>query len=99
MTARLKINAAVSLLFAALFYIFFMFTKHDPVLSPLIPFGDDPYDAIGSFCLILSFLLAFRSAFRAFRPYRSGVPSPLSLFFLARTPPAASESDFLKFIS
>ena len=85
MSARLKINAVLSLLLTALLYKFFMFTKHDPLVSPLIPFGDDPYDAIGSFSLILSILLAIRSAFRAFRPYRSGASSPLSLLFLART--------------
>ena len=85
MTPRPKIHAVVTLLFAVLFYRFFMFTKHDPVVSPLVPFADDPYDAIGSFCMIVSFVLAFRSVFLAFRPYRAPTHSPLASLFLART--------------
>jgi hypothetical protein len=62
-----------------------MFTKHSPPLAAIIPFGDDPYDAIGSFCMIVSALLALLSLVRAFRPYGAGLPTPLRETFLART--------------
>jgi hypothetical protein len=85
MPARLKRNALAVLVVAAAFYWFFMFTKHDPHLSLIMPFGEDPYDAIGSFCLIVAILLVLVSAFRAFRPYQQGLPSPLQKVYLVRT--------------
>src|ERR1019366_8901886 len=64
MGLRFKLNALAAVVLAVLFYSFFMTTKHDPVLSLIVPFGDDPYDAVGSFCLILSVLLALLSLAR-----------------------------------
>jgi hypothetical protein len=80
-----KFNAVICSLFAGAFYRFFMFTKHDEAIASLIPFGEDPYDAIGSFCIIFSILLAILSLVRAFRRYGPGSPSPLARLFLART--------------
>jgi hypothetical protein len=90
MPARLKRNAVAVLVLAAAFYWFFMFTKHDPRLSPIIPFGEDPYDAIGSFCMIVSILLALIATFRAFRPYPSGRPSMPEKVYLVRTQAAVA---------
>ena len=85
MGAKFKVNALAVLALAAAFCYFFMFTKHDPSLAVIIPFGEDPYDSLGSFCLIISGLLAILSLFRAFRHNRVGPPSALRKAFLART--------------
>jgi hypothetical protein len=85
MRLELKLSSLATLVFVAVFYWFFMFTKHDPSLSVIIPFGEDPYDAVGSFCLILAILLAVFSLIRAFRPYRPSGPAKLDITFLART--------------
>ncbi len=85
MPAKYRLNALAALALAVVFYFFFMFTKHDPALAPIIPFADDPYDSIGSFCLIVSVLLAVLSLLRAFRPYRPEPPGALHKVFLART--------------
>lgn len=61
-----------------------MFTKHDPQLRTIIPFGEDPYDAVGSFCMIFSILLAALCLLRAFRLYRRRRTTPLAQAFLAR---------------
>jgi len=85
MGLRFRLNALAALALSVVFYFFFMIAKHDPTLSPIIPFGDDPYDAVGSFCLILSVVLAVLSLVRAFRRYRAPRPTPLDQAFLART--------------
>jgi hypothetical protein len=85
MNAKYKLNALAVLALSMAFYFFFMFTKHDPAVAAIMPFGDDPYDAIGSFCLILSLVLSVFSLVRAFRPYRPGPPPAPSRAFLART--------------
>ena len=62
-----------------------MFMKHDPALRDVIPFGTDPYDAVGSFAVIVGLLLALLSLLRAFRPYWTHPPSPDQQFYLVRT--------------
>jgi hypothetical protein len=57
-----------------------MFAKHDPALRPIIPFGDDPYDAVGSFAVIGGALLAAISLLRAFRPRPAGVSAKAKLY-------------------
>ena len=85
MKIALRVNAVTVLALSGGYYWFFMFSKHGPPLAAIIPFGDDPYDAIGSFCLIVSALLALLSLVRAFRPYGAELPIPLRETFLART--------------
>jgi hypothetical protein len=85
MGLRPKLNAVAVLALSLVFYFFFMAAKHHPAMAPIIPFGDDPYDAVGSFCLILSILLAVLSLVRAFRPYPPPRPTPFDRAFLART--------------
>ncbi len=85
MPLRLKLNSLLVIVLAAAFYWFFMFTKHDPHLAPVMPFGEDPFDAIGSFCLIVTVLLALVSAVRAFRPYASTPPSSSQKSYLIRS--------------
>ena len=68
-----------------MFQWFFMFTKHDARLRPVIPFGDDPYDALGSFATIVDIFLCLLLLWRTFRPYRSRTPSPTQIQYLRRT--------------
>jgi hypothetical protein len=79
-----KTNTLLSAALAAIFYFFFMFAKHDPMLSAVAPFLNDPYDAIGSFAAIASVLLVLIALVRAFRPYRTP-PTQEQKVYLTRT--------------
>jgi hypothetical protein len=79
------INAFLSLGLAGFFYLFFMTTKHDAALSPIIPFALDPYDAIGSFAVETAVFLALLSVVRTIRLARLERPDVMSVVFLART--------------
>ena len=81
MPGQLRRNAIVVCALAAAFWWTFMFAKHDPALRPVIPFGDDPYDAVGSFGVIVAALLAVVSLVRAFRPD----PTPLQRLYVVRS--------------
>ena len=93
-----KRNAAIVVALAALFWWSFLFAKHDPALRNAIPFGDDPYDAIGSFGVIAGILLAMLSLFRAFRPYRK-TPSGLQQIYLMRAQEAVVLAVFITLAS
>jgi hypothetical protein len=80
----LKRNAVIVFALGFLFYWSFMFAKHDPALRDVIPFGDDPYDAVGSFAVIVGMLIALLSLVRAFRPYREA-PSTTRQAYLVRS--------------
>lgn len=58
MRRRLEIHSLAILALVIAFDWFFEFAKHNAELKPIIPFGEDPYDAAGSYCLIVSTLLA-----------------------------------------
>ncbi len=85
MPASLKRNAALVFSLEVVFYATFMFAKHAPALRSIIPFGDDPYDAVGSFGVIAGLILAIVSVVRAFRPYGETAPSPAMRAYLLRT--------------
>jgi hypothetical protein len=85
MTRIYRINSVITFFLAASFYYFFMFTKHDASLSAIIPFANDPYDAIGSFAVIISVLLGILALIRAFRPYRNRPPTVGQSIILVRT--------------
>ena len=77
MQISLKRNAVLVSGLAIFFWWSFEFAKHDPSLRSIIPFGDDPYDAVSSFGVITATLLALVSLTRAFFPQgvgRSGRP-------------------------
>lgn len=63
----IKLNSIFAVGLAIVFLLFFQFTKHDPVLSAIIPFGNDPYDAVGSLGVVIAGLLSALSVIRAFR--------------------------------
>lgn len=84
MSFWIKLTSCSAFGLAAAFYWFFMFTKHDPALSQIASFLEDPYDAVGSFCMIISILLGVLSLVRAFRrPQPDGLP--YARIYLART--------------
>ena len=76
MSGLLKRNSVLSLALAALFGWMFMFAKQDPALSGIIAFGEDPYDAVGSFAIVVALLVAALAGVRAFRPYRTPPSAP-----------------------
>lgn len=57
--------SSVTLVYAVAFYALFMHMKHAQPLRSIIPFGDDPYDAIGSFAAISAVLLGVLGVARA----------------------------------
>ena len=65
--ALLRRAVAGSLLLTALFILLFDRVKHDPGLALVSPFGEDPYDAVGSFGVQVGFACAILSALRAYR--------------------------------
>ncbi len=69
---------------AALFYCAFMFLKHHPGLRNTIPFGDDPYDGVGSGGVIVAGILTIVALVRAFRPSLAVASSERRLY-LVRT--------------
>ena len=94
----LKRNAVIVFGLGSLFYWSFMFAKHDPALRDVIPFGDDPYDAVGSFGVIVGMLIALLSLVRAFRPYREA-PSTTQRTYLVRSQEAVVLVVFLTLAS
>ncbi len=77
MRETFKRNAILVSGLAIFFWWGFGVAKHDPALREVIPFGEDPYDAVSSFGVIAALLLALVSSVRAFfRRYvgRSGLP-------------------------
>ena len=61
-----KLNSIFTICLAVAFLLFFQFTKHNPMLAIIIPFGNDPYDAIGSIGIIIAGLLAVLAFIRSF---------------------------------
>jgi|SRR5579859_408381 len=94
-----KVNAAVVFVVAVLFYWLFMFAKHDAALSKIIPFGEDPYDAVGSFAIIIGILAALLSVFRAFRPYPPNGASIDKRVYLVRAQTCVVLAVFITLVS
>jgi hypothetical protein len=84
MPTHFKVNTLLSAALAGVFYVFFMFAKHDSMLSTVAPFLNDPYDTVGSFAAIASILLVLLVLVRAFRPYRT-TPTEEQKVYLIRT--------------
>ena len=74
---------------ALLFYVFFMHAKHDPLLSKVNAFADDPYDAVGSFGIQAAALLGILCIVRGFRARSAVAGSAEEQTFLLRTQAAA----------
>jgi hypothetical protein len=95
----LKRNALIVFGLAILFWWSFMFAKHDPHLRGIIPFSDDPYDAVGSFGIIVGILIALLSLVRAFRPYRKQPPTIAQYVYLLRSQEAVVLAVFLTLLA
>lgn len=85
MSGKIKHNSLIIAALAAVFYIFFMYTKHNPALASIIPFGNDPYDAIGSYTVIFTPLLVVLALLRTMRGYGSEEASNYRKILLIRT--------------
>jgi hypothetical protein len=68
-------------------YAFFLL-KHHPAFRDIIPFADDPYDAVGSFALIAANFLAAISLARVFLPQFVGRTA--SSLYISRTQAAVA---------
>lgn len=71
MPRQLKVSACFTFVLAGVFYLFFQLVKHQPDLSPVNAFAEDPYDSIGTAGVQLALFTAILSFVRAFRPYQS----------------------------
>ncbi len=71
-----KLNSIFAICLAVAFLLFFQFTKHNPMLAVIIPFGNDPYDAVGSIGVIIGGLLSVLAFIRTFS---KGTIHPTSL--------------------
>ncbi len=61
-----KLNSFLAICSAIVFLLFFQFTKHNPIIAVILPFSNDPYDAIGSLGVIIAGLLSLLSIIRVF---------------------------------
>ncbi|ACO32377.1 MULTISPECIES: hypothetical protein [Acidobacterium] len=83
---NLKTNSLIVCGLVALLWWVFEFAKHARALAGVVPFGDDPYDAVGSYAVMAAGGLAVIALLRAFRPYRDeGRPSRRDEMYLIRT--------------
>src|SRR5215469_4659913 len=71
MPRSVKVSALLTFGLAILLFPFFEICKHDPALSLVNAFAEDPYDAVGSFGIQLAPFLSLLAVLRAFRPYQS----------------------------
>ncbi len=85
MSGKIKLNSFFIAGLAAVFYLFFIYTKHNPALASIIPFGNDPYDAIGSYTVIFTPLLVVLTLLRTLRGYGSEESSDYHKILLIRT--------------
>jgi hypothetical protein len=85
MSTKPRINSLIVAALAVLFCLFFMTTKHDPALSAVNSFAEDPYDAVGSFGVQAAAFLGLLSLVRAFRPYGAGALTDEHQVLLVRT--------------
>lgn len=70
MPRQFKVSACITFVLAVLFYLFFQISKHNPALSHVNAFAEDPYDAVGSSGVQVAVFTALLSLVRAFRPYQ-----------------------------
>ncbi len=82
MSIYLRLNAIAVVFLGAAYCYFFDLAKHSYMLGSIIPFGNDPYDSVGSMGAILSIVLGIVIAFRALQ--RANLEPDRSIFF-ART--------------
>ncbi len=83
MLKQIKVRAILVSALAILFFILFDQSKHVPALAQVNSFNVDPYDAVGSFGILLALFTGLLSVVRAFRPYATeGIASHQALLIL-----------------
>ena len=85
MSKSLKISAVLCIGLAIIFYYFFQTTKHVPSLAAVNAFGEDPYDAVGSFAVQFAAFTSLLTFIRAFRPYQVDTTRERQQVLLVRT--------------
>jgi hypothetical protein len=88
MKSRSLTNALLVCGLALLFSWVFFLLKHSPAFRDIIPFANDPYDAVGSFAFIAANLLAATSLVRVFLSQFFG--SSGDSLYISRTQAAVS---------
>jgi hypothetical protein len=81
---QLKVNASLTFVLAAVFYLFWQISKQQPSLLQVNAFAVDPYDAVGSFSTQLALFTATLSVIRAFRPYQPSSAIATQILYLVR---------------
>jgi hypothetical protein len=81
---KIKASTLMILGLSITFYLFFDFSKHAPALGAVNPFAEDPYDAVGSFGIQLTFVSVLLALIRTFRPYADGGMPPAQLLLVLR---------------
>jgi hypothetical protein len=84
LTRQFRVFSLGILVLAIFFFVFFDRSKHAPLLEVVNPFNVDPYDAVGSFGILLGLFTALLTGLRAFRPYAGGETSPEGLESILR---------------
>lgn len=82
---KLRLNAFSVLIVAICFCWFFEISKHDPLLSRVNAFAEDPFDAVGSFGVQAAAILSALSLLRALWRYPTGHASDAQQAVLTRT--------------
>jgi hypothetical protein len=98
MAKKSVVLTLAAIVFTIAFYFFFMTTNHDPVFSRINPFGNDPYDSIGSFGVIISGFLSIFAIVRTVLLVRKSTPTKGQTIFLARTQAAVPVAAFITLV-
>lgn len=69
MSRSIRIISLLVFFLSGVFIVFFFVSKQNPFFSNINPFAEDPYDAVGSFTIQLSFFASSLCLMRAFRSY------------------------------
>ena len=64
--------ALLACLLSILFWAFFNTSKHNPLFAEINPFANDPFDAVGSFGMLLAPLVADLALLGCLRPHPKG---------------------------
>ena len=82
---KIKLSSLLVFGLSILLVFFFQYCKHAPGLGAANPFGEDPYDAVGSFAVLLAPLGALLMLVRVFRPFPGGWPDDGQLLSILRS--------------
>lgn len=64
MQTKSLVSLILTLSLAVFFGFYFQFTKHNPTISRILPFDEDPFDAVGSFGFLLAGFTSILAIYR-----------------------------------